>query len=228
MKMKNSKGFAVLESLLILILVGIIAGTGWYVTHARKEADNNLKNAGTYTPYVYNAPKDSPKTIATSKNSATVAPKDCKGTLFYVAQTSGLSQKYEGTVALGSEKMKVSLKYPSGWTVSLTQDSLKVTDNKAAVDIVFHGFGFENPEIKSKQIDFSVDNIPLIDQTTTLNGKVLLHDLGFKDSEAKYNEISKKQFPCLTIVPAVNYPESEGTYYRDILARIFLSFVEES
>jgi len=40
--MKNQKGFAVLEGLLILVIVGILAGTGWYVMKAKDQTDKTL------------------------------------------------------------------------------------------------------------------------------------------------------------------------------------------
>jgi hypothetical protein len=44
--MKSSqKGFAVLEGLLILVIVGLIAGVGWYVYDAKNKADKSLNNA---------------------------------------------------------------------------------------------------------------------------------------------------------------------------------------
>jgi hypothetical protein len=43
--MKSQKGFAVLEGLLILVIVGIVGGTGYYVWHSKAQADKNLDNA---------------------------------------------------------------------------------------------------------------------------------------------------------------------------------------
>ncbi len=43
--MKNSKGFSAIETLLIVVIVGIIGGTGWYVLHAKNNADKNLNEA---------------------------------------------------------------------------------------------------------------------------------------------------------------------------------------
>lgn len=43
--MKNDKGFAVLESLLILIIIAIIGGTGWYVLNAKHKTDNTYSNS---------------------------------------------------------------------------------------------------------------------------------------------------------------------------------------
>jgi putative hemolysin len=44
-KLSGQSGFTVVEGLLILLLVGIIGGTGYYVWHANKSANKNLSNA---------------------------------------------------------------------------------------------------------------------------------------------------------------------------------------
>ena len=59
--MKNQKGFAVLEGLLILVIVGILAGTGWYVVNAKRNADKALGSTTNYS---------APKTTRTIKDSA--------------------------------------------------------------------------------------------------------------------------------------------------------------
>ena len=38
MKKLNNRGFAVLEGLLILVIVGIVGGVGWYVLKTKEEA----------------------------------------------------------------------------------------------------------------------------------------------------------------------------------------------
>lgn len=39
---KNQKGFSLIEALLILVIVGILGGTGWYVWHAKQDTDETL------------------------------------------------------------------------------------------------------------------------------------------------------------------------------------------
>jgi Tfp pilus assembly major pilin PilA len=41
---KNQKGFAVLETLLILVIIAIIGGTGYFVWHSRNQTNNSLDN----------------------------------------------------------------------------------------------------------------------------------------------------------------------------------------
>jgi hypothetical protein len=43
---KNQKGFSAIEGLLIFIIVGIIAGVGWYVWDSNKKTDETLNNTG--------------------------------------------------------------------------------------------------------------------------------------------------------------------------------------
>jgi hypothetical protein len=48
--MSNQKGFAALESLLIIVVVAIIGFTGWYALHAKKATDKSLTTASSSTP----------------------------------------------------------------------------------------------------------------------------------------------------------------------------------
>lgn len=43
---KNTHGFAVVEGLLILVIVGILGGVGWYVYDAQKKSNASLDKAG--------------------------------------------------------------------------------------------------------------------------------------------------------------------------------------
>lgn len=43
--MKNTKGFTLIEGLLILVIAGLLGGTGWYVWSAKKKADKSLNTA---------------------------------------------------------------------------------------------------------------------------------------------------------------------------------------
>lgn len=43
--MKKQNGFTVIEGLLILLIVVLVAGTGWYVMHAKSQANKNLDSA---------------------------------------------------------------------------------------------------------------------------------------------------------------------------------------
>jgi hypothetical protein len=44
-KVKNQQGFAVLESLLILVIIAIIGGIGWYAIHTKHQTDKILSQA---------------------------------------------------------------------------------------------------------------------------------------------------------------------------------------
>ncbi|OVE78965.1 hypothetical protein BVY00_01535 [bacterium G20] len=43
--MKNHKGFSAIEALLILIIVGLLGSTGWYIWDTKKKTDKNLNTA---------------------------------------------------------------------------------------------------------------------------------------------------------------------------------------
>ncbi len=67
--MKDSRGFAAIEGLLILILVGIIGGTGWYVWKAHDKANKSLDNATQSSNTTANIPKKTKTTNAQNTNS---------------------------------------------------------------------------------------------------------------------------------------------------------------
>ena len=43
--MKKQSGFTLIEGLLILVIVGLLGGTGWYVWNAHNKANDTLTNA---------------------------------------------------------------------------------------------------------------------------------------------------------------------------------------
>jgi hypothetical protein len=72
---KTQKGFAHIEMLLLLILVAIIGFTGWFVWHARSQANKSLSDtlsSGQSLPS-YNSKKKTVPAVTTPKK--TVAPK---------------------------------------------------------------------------------------------------------------------------------------------------------
>jgi hypothetical protein len=87
---RNQSGFSAVAGLLILVIVGIIGGTGWYVMQANKNTDSTLNKAGLGT-----ATKSTKKTAP-----APVPPAD--PTASWTAYSSKTGEYY--------------LKYPSTWS----------------------------------------------------------------------------------------------------------------
>ncbi len=42
--MKQQKGFGLVQILLVIVIIGLLGGTGWYVVQARKNTDQTLQN----------------------------------------------------------------------------------------------------------------------------------------------------------------------------------------
>lgn len=93
-KLNNHSGFSAVEALLILIIVGILGFTGWYVYHAKQTSNKDYSAAANSTVPSY-------KKKTATKPTATVAPDPYTG-------WKSASLKYE----------KVAYKYPSDWTVT--------------------------------------------------------------------------------------------------------------
>lgn len=94
---KNKNGFAALESLLILVIVAIIGGTGYYVWHSKAQTDKNLNNA------------------ASANFTETVKKKtSANGSAAISSQASVDEQASTAKSADG----KVQVTLPDGWKVS--------------------------------------------------------------------------------------------------------------
>jgi hypothetical protein len=96
--MKNTKGFALVEGLLILVIVGILTGTGWFVWNARNKTNYSLDKAGA----------DSSSTTKSTKQSS-------------AAQTDPTAD----WVSYSSKSGQFSFKYPKNWTLAPNQDCLE-------------------------------------------------------------------------------------------------------
>jgi cytoskeletal protein RodZ len=70
-KTQKQSGFAHLETLLLIVVVGIIVFTGWFVWHARSNATKNLNNAAN-TNQTGNFTKKTPDTSQKTKKTAKV------------------------------------------------------------------------------------------------------------------------------------------------------------
>jgi uncharacterized protein (UPF0333 family) len=63
----NQKGFAALEAVLIVVILAILGGTGYYVYHANKKADDTLNSA---SQAAQSSPSKSKSIKASAANSA--------------------------------------------------------------------------------------------------------------------------------------------------------------
>lgn len=91
MKQLNQKGIAALAVILLIIVAGIIGGSGWYVYNAQKKTQQTLDNTSKSLADPQKAQKDSEQKLV-SENDPT---KNWK--------------------AYSSKEGKFSLRYPQGW-----------------------------------------------------------------------------------------------------------------
>jgi hypothetical protein len=91
---KNQSGFSAIAALLILVIVGIIGGTGWYVVQANNKATDTLDNAGLGTTAKAKKKKQTTPTPASQADPTT------------------------NWTAYSSKAGEFSLKYPSSWVKS--------------------------------------------------------------------------------------------------------------
>ncbi len=69
MKQLNKSGFAAVEAILIVVIVGIIAGTGYFVWHAKQATEKSLTDTASSQPAI--AEKTTQTTKTTVNTSAT-------------------------------------------------------------------------------------------------------------------------------------------------------------
>jgi hypothetical protein len=94
MKIKDRGGFSAVAALLIIVLIGIIGGTGWYVMQANKKTNDALNNAGLGTV-----------AKASKKKQTTPPPSQADPTANWIAYSS--------------KDGNFSLKYPSTWKTAM-------------------------------------------------------------------------------------------------------------
>jgi hypothetical protein len=110
--MKNHKGFALVEGLLILVIVAILAGTGWYVFRARNNSNGSLNNASAAGSSLAKPPAAPKKTVSTADATADWTAYSKSGTLFtlkYPADwvTAKNPEMCDGNLLLGANSQSV-------------------------------------------------------------------------------------------------------------------------
>lgn len=95
---KTQKGFAIVETLLILIVIAVIGGVGWYALHTKNQTDKILSQAD----------KISQSTPITTKKSP--------------SSTQSQTTRSTGSNTVLSADNKVQLTLPAGWKVSSRVD----------------------------------------------------------------------------------------------------------
>ncbi len=120
---KNLKGFALVESLLIFIIVGMIGGVGWYVWNSKKKTDSNFSNASAASSS--ELPKVEPIDNYEECVDSKVSTKDTKA--FPVTCTTKAGKKfidpnpYAEWKTYDSAIGRYSLKYPTAWNADVCE-----------------------------------------------------------------------------------------------------------
>jgi hypothetical protein len=83
---RPQNGFSAVEALLIVIIVGMLGGVGWYVWHSQAQVDKTYSQTANSSM------------VPKSKTSATLNPTD--NTNYFVIKEWGVRAKYSGNLAL--------------------------------------------------------------------------------------------------------------------------------
>lgn len=95
-----------IEGILILVIVGLLGGTGWYVWHSKNNADKSAKNA--------EAANSSTSTSSKKQTSTTTTADPYAGWKTYTSSMEGFT-----------------FKYPNTWTLKDTYDSRSTNVNES-------------------------------------------------------------------------------------------------
>jgi len=88
--MRKNYGFTIVETILILVIVGILGGTGWYVWNASSKTNNTYDTAN----QVASSSNKYPKSQATTPSTQKTDP--YAGWKTYSSKTYGFGLKYPG------------------------------------------------------------------------------------------------------------------------------------
>lgn len=119
--MKNTKGFTLIEGLLILVIVGLLGGTGWYVWNARSKTNGtyNAANQANSAVTTHKSASKSSTAVIISTNDKKVQltlPSDWVVQKKYDPPTCdvGGANGSEGTCLLNVEYKPTSFQVPAG------------------------------------------------------------------------------------------------------------------
>ncbi len=138
--MKNTKGFTLIEGLLILVIAGVLGGTGWYVWHHHKKT--TIPSSSTTSP-----------TSASSTQSTTSATPDPTANWTLFTSQDGFSiripdgwQLINNNGELISPVDSSSLTYKAGTAATITKQTL---GDDAVHPFVIYSPGYTDQQLKS-------------------------------------------------------------------------------
>lgn len=132
--MKNTRGFTLIEGLLILVIVGLVGGTGWYVWHAKENTNKNL-NMAAQTEIKAGSKKVTSQSPADTSSLTVVQPKDKNYTL--KVQKSLLPS---GTCTKDTSSLLLAITYNSpsyDYDCGTPQNALSVNSTASYSSIAF-------------------------------------------------------------------------------------------
>jgi uncharacterized protein (UPF0333 family) len=189
-KTSRTKGFSTVEGLLILIIVLILGGVGWYVWHSTKNANDILKS------------------VDESSNSTQAE-----------THTQAVGN-YKGWKIATSTRAKFSIKYPSDWNYSSSIGSKDNTEHIVIDGKTFHitidSFGNNDNSIPSdnKCIDCQTSNTSS-NFKAGASGSLNLEDIKYKLDDGVGNALILRRADGAYFI---NSPTSMGvkTTFRGI------------
>jgi len=138
-KRYNNSGFSAVEALLILVVVGILGFTGWFVYHSKQAADKTLTNTNSTVPKYKKKASTQPSTTSTNLVTDNYAPASVSFTHSkdWTFDTSGETYGYSGHPNEKGAKLYLRYQDPDGtldrYTIGFGTDSVwSITDAYAS------------------------------------------------------------------------------------------------
>jgi Tfp pilus assembly protein PilW len=147
---RNQKGFSAVEGLLIVIIIGMLGGVGYYVWHANRQANNTLdtaakvsQNAPTVTSKTQNKGANKPKNLEISEYKIKVPLSSTIQDAYYL-DVKGKNPAPIGAIVFGLHSFDSDKTIPDSCKPSLTKVAYESDGSPVGNGLVELSFDLDN------------------------------------------------------------------------------------
>jgi type II secretory pathway pseudopilin PulG len=147
---KYQEGFSIVEGLLIVVIVGMLGGVGWYVWHANSQANRTLddaakvsQNAPTVTSKTQNKGASKPKNLEISEYKIKVPLSSTIQDAYYL-DVKGKSEAQIGSIVFGLHSFDSDKTIPDSCKPSLTKVAYESDGSPVGDGLVELSFDLDN------------------------------------------------------------------------------------
>jgi len=194
MKKLNQGGFSAIETVLIIVMLGIIGGTGWYVWHSKQAANTALTNASNAQTAV---PQGKPQTLPSKDNMLLLASSQLKVT--YPAASWNVAENNSTTdqVCGKEDQAALSFKQNNNFNIRFLLGHCD-KDGGSCFGQPSEMCVAESKQLAAVDLGRSQTAYVLAHRTSTDNGKTWIYDLGLVDKATCTEGMCTISIPALT------------------------------